>query len=230
MDTTRMTRRGFGAALGAAAGAVVLRAGTGAGHGRGEHRARPACRRDPAQLEREPVRALRRRARGGGPLARRRRPLPRRSGGRAAGRGGEGAWRRVRANPARLRLERHPAHGRSRRSSGPAGRWSPPSRRSRPCSPTTASPARAPSRCPLDGAFRHDLQRMAAACDAATGLVYICNPNNPTGTVVTGEELAAFLARVPAIGHRARSTRPTTTSSSSRGTAAARTSSPPTRT
>lgn len=50
---------------------------------------------------------------------------------------------------------------------------------------------------PLDAAFRHDLQGMAAACDAATGLVYVCNPNNPTGTVVTREALAAFLARVP---------------------------------
>ncbi|HNX51202.1 MAG TPA: histidinol-phosphate transaminase [Thermoanaerobaculaceae bacterium] len=50
---------------------------------------------------------------------------------------------------------------------------------------------------PLDASFRHDLPRMAAACDAATGLVYVCNPNNPTGTVVTREELAAFLARVP---------------------------------
>ncbi len=55
-----------------------------------------------------------------------------------------------------------------------------------------------PVKVPLDAAFRHDLPRMSAACDAATGLVYVCNPNNPTGTVVTGEELAAFLARVPA--------------------------------
>lgn len=45
--------------------------------------------------------------------------------------------------------------------------------------------------------FRHDLPRMAAACNAQTGLVYICNPNNPTGTVVTRDELAAFFARVP---------------------------------
>ena len=50
---------------------------------------------------------------------------------------------------------------------------------------------------PLTADFRHDLPRMAAACNAQTGLVYICNPNNPTGTVVTREELAAFLARVP---------------------------------
>jgi histidinol-phosphate aminotransferase len=51
---------------------------------------------------------------------------------------------------------------------------------------------------PLDDAFRHDLQRMAAACDDTTGLVYVCNPNNPTGTIVSGDELSAFLGRVPA--------------------------------
>ena len=54
-----------------------------------------------------------------------------------------------------------------------------------------------PVKVPLDASFRHDLPRMAAACDTATGLVYVCNPNNPTGTIVTGEELAAFLGRVP---------------------------------
>jgi histidinol-phosphate aminotransferase len=54
-----------------------------------------------------------------------------------------------------------------------------------------------PVQVPLDASFRHDLPRMAEACDAATGLVYICNPNNPTGTIVTGEELNAFLSRVP---------------------------------
>ena len=51
---------------------------------------------------------------------------------------------------------------------------------------------------PLDAAFRHDLGAMAAACDASTGLVYVCNPNNPTGTIVSGKELEAFLPRVPA--------------------------------
>jgi len=50
---------------------------------------------------------------------------------------------------------------------------------------------------PLTAEFRHDLGAMAAACDARTGLVYVCNPNNPTGTVVRGDELHAFLARVP---------------------------------
>jgi histidinol-phosphate aminotransferase len=50
---------------------------------------------------------------------------------------------------------------------------------------------------PLTADHRHDLPKMAAACDASTGMVYVCNPNNPTGTIVTADELAAFLERVP---------------------------------
>ena len=55
-----------------------------------------------------------------------------------------------------------------------------------------------PVRVPLDGEHRHDLAAMAKACDRRTGLVYVCNPNNPTGTVVTTAAIAAFLAKVPA--------------------------------
>ena len=51
---------------------------------------------------------------------------------------------------------------------------------------------------PLTADFRHDLPKMADACDASTGLVYVCNPNNPTATIVTGDEMAAFAAKVPA--------------------------------
>src|SRR5450830_21018 len=51
---------------------------------------------------------------------------------------------------------------------------------------------------PLTADYRHDLPRMAEACDASTGLLYVCNPNNPTGTIVSGDEMAAFAARVPA--------------------------------
>ncbi|HEV8383372.1 MAG TPA: histidinol-phosphate transaminase [Candidatus Acidoferrales bacterium] len=50
---------------------------------------------------------------------------------------------------------------------------------------------------PLTSDYRHDLPAMAAACNASTALVYVCNPNNPTGTIVTREELATFIARVP---------------------------------
>ena len=51
---------------------------------------------------------------------------------------------------------------------------------------------------PLTADFRHDLPHMAAACTSNTGLVYVCNPNNPTGTIVTRYQLGAFLERVPA--------------------------------
>jgi histidinol-phosphate aminotransferase len=51
---------------------------------------------------------------------------------------------------------------------------------------------------PLTPDFRHDLPRMADAASSGVGLVYVCNPNNPTGTIVTGDDLAAFAARVPA--------------------------------
>lgn len=50
---------------------------------------------------------------------------------------------------------------------------------------------------PLTADHRHDLERMAAACTSKTGVVYVCNPNNPTGTIVTRDELAAFVNRVP---------------------------------
>ncbi len=44
---------------------------------------------------------------------------------------------------------------------------------------------------------RHDLEAMAAAITAATRLIFVCTPNNPTGTVVSTGELARFLDQVP---------------------------------
>src|SRR6185437_2212384 len=44
----------------------------------------------------------------------------------------------------------------------------------------------------------HDLPAMAAAITDRTRLIFVCNPNNPTGTVVPGAELVDFLDRVPA--------------------------------
>ncbi|GLX02344.1 histidinol-phosphate transaminase [Microtetraspora sp. NBRC 16547] len=43
----------------------------------------------------------------------------------------------------------------------------------------------------------HDLDAMAAAITDATRLIFVCNPNNPTGTVNRSAELAEFLDRVP---------------------------------
>src|SRR6202789_1594871 len=51
---------------------------------------------------------------------------------------------------------------------------------------------------PLTPDHRHDLPKMAAACTSKTGVAYICNPNNPTGTIVTRDEFAAFVQAVPA--------------------------------
>ena len=45
--------------------------------------------------------------------------------------------------------------------------------------------------------FGHDLEAMLAAIDADTRLVFVANPNNPTGTFVGADAMAAFLARVP---------------------------------
>ena len=49
---------------------------------------------------------------------------------------------------------------------------------------------------PLTTDYKLDLEAMEKAVDANTSLVYICNPNNPTGTVVDIAALRAFVDRV----------------------------------
>ncbi|MFF3909623.1 aminotransferase class I/II-fold pyridoxal phosphate-dependent enzyme [Streptomyces sp. NPDC001848] len=44
---------------------------------------------------------------------------------------------------------------------------------------------------------RQNLAALAGAIDVTTGVVVVCNPHNPTGSLVTAPELAEFLARVP---------------------------------
>ena len=64
--------------------------------------------------------------------------------------------------------------------------------------PTLADLAAADSvRVPLRGEV-HDLPAMADAITPRTRLIFICNPNNPTGTVVREQELTDFLDQVPA--------------------------------
>lgn len=46
-------------------------------------------------------------------------------------------------------------------------------------------------------AWRHDLAAIAAAITPQTKLVYICAPNNPTGTTNTEAELLAFVRALP---------------------------------
>ncbi|QYR19893.1 histidinol-phosphate transaminase [Paenibacillus sp. sptzw28] len=43
----------------------------------------------------------------------------------------------------------------------------------------------------------HDLPAMQAKVTERTKIIWICNPNNPTGTIVGREELAAFMRQVP---------------------------------
>ena len=48
-----------------------------------------------------------------------------------------------------------------------------------------------------DPGFVHDLDAMAAAINENTRLVFIANPNNPTGTIVGEEEIDRFMSKVP---------------------------------
>ncbi|MFI8995646.1 histidinol-phosphate transaminase [Streptomyces sp. NPDC053542] len=50
---------------------------------------------------------------------------------------------------------------------------------------------------PLDENEVHDLDAMLAAVTERTRLIFVCNPNNPTGTVVRRAELERFLDAVP---------------------------------
>jgi histidinol-phosphate aminotransferase len=50
---------------------------------------------------------------------------------------------------------------------------------------------------PCDAELRHDLDAMLARVDERTKLVFVCNPNNPTGTYTRADELARFLDRLP---------------------------------
>lgn len=43
----------------------------------------------------------------------------------------------------------------------------------------------------------HDLEKMLEAIDENTAIVWICNPNNPTGTLTPSEEIKAFVEKVP---------------------------------
>ncbi|RYY53053.1 MAG: aminotransferase class I/II-fold pyridoxal phosphate-dependent enzyme, partial [Chitinophagaceae bacterium] len=42
-----------------------------------------------------------------------------------------------------------------------------------------------------------DLPKMKAAIDSNTQMVYVCNPNNPTGSIIPAAELEAFMRDIP---------------------------------
>ncbi|NQS97651.1 MAG: histidinol-phosphate transaminase [candidate division Zixibacteria bacterium] len=53
-----------------------------------------------------------------------------------------------------------------------------------------------PVQIPLKN-FTHDLERMLNAVDEKTKMIFIADPNNPTGTLLDKDELEAFIKRVP---------------------------------
>lgn len=61
---------------------------------------------------------------------------------------------------------------------------------------------------PLTGDYRFDLAAMREAVNERTKLVIVVNPNNPTGTIRSGKELAAFIRSLPPPSSQP-STRPT---------------------
>ncbi|MDB6091277.1 MAG: hypothetical protein JWN85_4061 [Gammaproteobacteria bacterium] len=50
---------------------------------------------------------------------------------------------------------------------------------------------------PVDKQLRHDLTAMRAAVSERTRAIYICNPNNPTGTTVAASAIRAFVDSLP---------------------------------
>lgn len=54
---------------------------------------------------------------------------------------------------------------------------------------------------PLNKDYSHDLDGMLSRVDARTGLVYICNPHNPTGSLTRRQDIDAFLHKLPAHVH-----------------------------
>ena len=51
---------------------------------------------------------------------------------------------------------------------------------------------------PLTATYAHDLEAMLARTGNDTGLIYICNPNNPTASLTPRRDIEAFVAKLPA--------------------------------
>jgi histidinol-phosphate aminotransferase len=56
-------------------------------------------------------------------------------------------------------------------------------------------------RLPLTRTFAHDLDVMLSRSDGNTGLVYICNPNNPTASLTPRRDIETFISKLPADIH-----------------------------
>ena len=101
------------------------------------------------------------------------------------------------AHRGRQRLLRDPARRRAGALRARGRDRSTPGRRSRCIRSSAPLSGAREIRVPLAG-YEHDLEAMLAEITAATQLLLICNPNNPTGTYLPAARIAAFLERVPA--------------------------------
>jgi histidinol-phosphate aminotransferase len=50
---------------------------------------------------------------------------------------------------------------------------------------------------PVDKQLSHDLAAMRAAVSAKTRAIYVCNPNNPTGTAISAASIRSFVESLP---------------------------------
>jgi histidinol-phosphate aminotransferase len=50
---------------------------------------------------------------------------------------------------------------------------------------------------PVDQELNHDLTAMRAAVSDKTRAIYVCNPNNPTGTAISADSIRSFVASLP---------------------------------
>lgn len=50
---------------------------------------------------------------------------------------------------------------------------------------------------PMTAEYQHDLDALLAAINPRTKIIYLCSPNNPTGTWIAKEQMLRFLAQVP---------------------------------
>lgn len=50
---------------------------------------------------------------------------------------------------------------------------------------------------PLDSKYAHDLDAMLASATKQPSLIYVCNPNNPTGTITPRKDLETFVGKLP---------------------------------
>ena len=54
---------------------------------------------------------------------------------------------------------------------------------------------------PLRSDYAYALQAMLSHAEGTTGLVYVCNPNNPTGSLTRRQDLEAFIGKLPSTAH-----------------------------